>query len=81
MSERVSEYNFTDEEGYKYKLNYISRNCMCSSNCCYEDSLELFEDGEDIPYRLDIEGSDIKWLIKCLIDGDINPKLIKELTK
>ena len=74
MSERVEKYTFIDEEGDQIKVNYISRSCMCSMNC-NSDTIELFEYDDPIPYRLDIEGGDLKWFIKGLIDGDIKPKL------
>ena len=74
MSERVEKYSFTDEEGETIKFNYISRNCMCFGNC-HEDEIELFDDIDDAPFRLKIEGTDLKWFIKGLIDGEIKPQL------
>ena len=77
MSERVESYTFIDEEGERANFNYISRSCMCSMDC-YADEIELFEDGSTIPYRLKIEGSEMKYFVQSLIDGSARPSLDPE---
>jgi hypothetical protein len=75
MGQRVENYAFIDEEGDEVRFNYVTRWCMCACDC-YSDEIELFEGGSEIPYRLDVEGSEMKWLIKGLIDGGIKPSLL-----
>lgn len=62
--------HFIDKDGYKYKINYIRGSCMCAMDCGI-DILEIYEDDDPIACRLEIEGSDVKYFIQGLLDGEI----------
>ena len=68
---KVDTYKVYDEEGdLIYVAKYIHNPCHCV-NSCNADELELYEpDERGPPYRLKIEGSEMKWLIGGLLDGD-----------
>lgn len=69
MSEIITKYKYTDEDGDICQVNYIQRFCMCSCDC-YSNILELEDDvnkGEF--YQLEIEGRELKYFVKYLLDN------------
>jgi hypothetical protein len=46
-------YTLKDEDGDKFDATFIRNHCKCSTNCCYDDELEIY-DGDDTPYRMSI---------------------------
>ena len=73
MTGSTQKYTLLDEDGDELDVRYITRSCRCSSGNCYEDTLELHEDG-DHPYRLNIPSGELSWLIKGLLGGDYTVK-------
>ena len=67
-------YTITEEDGDVTKFRYISRTCHCGG-CCYEDTLEVQDDDGDWLTQ-NIEGSDIKFLLRMLIEG--SSEFVKE---
>lgn len=75
MSERLTKYEYVDEDGDIQTLHHVERWCRCSGNC-EDDALEYFDplDGppvykpNELPYNIKIEGSDMKRVISDLID-------------
>jgi len=67
-------YTITEEDGDVTEFRYISRVCHCGG-CCYEDTLEVQDDDGDWLTQ-NIEGSDIKFLLRMLIEG--SSEFIKE---
>ena len=70
MSETIKTYKISDEDGETQIVKYISRSCFCAHNC-NADELQIFEEDNTYPYQLTIEGLEIKWLIKDLLDGNL----------
>lgn len=69
MSTIKQQYELTDEDGHKYLVNYKVNVCKCCGNC-YEDELELYDEGGSVPYRLNVPGFELKMLLRGLLDGD-----------
>jgi len=68
MSTNTTEYTVRDEDGDEVTINYISRSCKCSTNNCNEDTIELYEPGDDTPYSQNIFRGEVSSLIKGLLD-------------
>ena len=73
MTDTERKFIKRDPEGnpeFDQLVIYTSRNCRCSTNCCYEDTLSLYDDmdEEKSAYNLTIEGSDMKHFIEYLIE-------------
>ena len=69
MSDNITEYTVTDEDGDALIVRYVSRSCKCSLDNCNDDTIELHEPGDEIPYRQNIIRGEISWLIEGLLDG------------
>lgn len=75
MGERVTKYEYADEDGDIHTLHHVERWCRCSGNC-EDNSLEYFDplDGPAVykpnvlPYNVQIVGSEMKGAISDLID-------------
>ena len=63
-------YTITDEDGDKMMVCYTNNHCRCSLNNCNDDRLELYEDGDTVPYILDVPRGEISWLLEGLLSGE-----------
>lgn len=78
MSETMYRYLLTDDEGDKQRVNYINHgSCMCCGDC-NDDELQIFEGEDDsqVWSRIQIEGSEMKWLIRDLLTGSRKIELL-----
>ena len=56
MKESRSEYELVwcDDHEEVIKVVFVHRVCGCTSPGCVDDSIEVYEPGEEHPYRVDI---------------------------
>lgn len=75
----ITKYNIFDTESGEqvYTLEYQTNPCMCSCKC-NPDELRLYEINDNVPYRLRIEGYELGWLIRGLLDGEYHAELTTE---
>lgn len=85
VGEHIETYHIidTDEEFAEYfgkiKVEFILRSCRCMAPGCVDDTIKVYDDGDDEhPYSLDIP-RDMTPYIKGLFDGEY--KLVKKSEK
>lgn len=73
MSEQETEYTLTDEDGDDSRIVFVHRSCMCTSPGCLDDEIQIYEWGDEIPYRLQVP-RDMTPYLEGLFNGNYTLK-------
>ena len=77
--ETRTEYSLIDEDGDATKIIFIHRFCGCTCPGCVDDGIEIYEEGEKYPYRMDVPRMMTAY-IEGLFNGEfkLGPQVHKE---
>ncbi|WP_373092547.1 hypothetical protein [Zhongshania sp.] len=73
MGESTTEYTLVDEDGDETRVVFLHRSCCCTAPGCVDDEIQIYEDGDEHSYRLQVPRLMTPY-IEGLFDGEYHLK-------